>query len=107
VSGKPRKRVFIPCGGAALGGHQVGAMRLLEEAGVTPDAIVGSSLGVIHASPYASGGVENMEKAWLALAEGGSFFPAEPAPQPLHRALARLDRAAGGADRAAFRHEVA
>jgi predicted acylesterase/phospholipase RssA len=74
VSAKTRKRVFILGGGAALGAHQVGAMRLLEEEGVTPDAIVGSSIGVINASLYASGGVENMEKAWLALAEGGSFF---------------------------------
>ena len=74
MSAKPRKRVFILGGGAALGAHQVGAMRYLEEEGVTPDAIVGSSIGVINASLYASGGVENMEKAWLALAEGGSFF---------------------------------
>lgn len=74
MSAKPRKRVFILGGGAALGAHQVGAMRLLEEEGVTPDAIVGSSIGVINASLYASGGVDNMEKAWLALAEGGSFF---------------------------------
>ncbi len=69
MSAPPRKRVFILGGGAALG-----AMRFLEEQGVTPDAIVGSSIGVINASLYASGGVDNMEEAWLALADGGSFF---------------------------------
>ena len=34
------KRVFILGGGAALGAHQVGAMRLLEQEGIVPDAIV-------------------------------------------------------------------
>jgi predicted acylesterase/phospholipase RssA len=61
----PRKRVFILGGGASLGAHQVGAIKRLEEEGITPDAIVGSSIGVINACLYASGGVENMERAWL------------------------------------------
>jgi len=60
-----RKRVFILGGGASLGAHQVGAIKRLEEEGITPDAIVGSSIGVINACLYASGGVENMERAWL------------------------------------------
>jgi NTE family protein len=57
--------VFILGGGASLGAHQVGAIKRLEEEGITPDAIVGSSIGVINACLYASGGVENMEQAWL------------------------------------------
>jgi NTE family protein len=61
----PRKRVFILGGGASLGAHQVGAIKRLEEEGITPDAIVGSSIGVINACLYASGGAENMERAWL------------------------------------------
>ena len=43
------KRVFILGGGAALGAHQVGAMKLLEQEGIRPDAIVGSSIGVVNA----------------------------------------------------------
>lgn len=74
MSGGRRKRVFILGGGAALGAHQVGAMKLLAEEGITPDAVVGSSIGVINACLYGSGGVENMERAWLELAAGGSFF---------------------------------
>ncbi len=57
------KRVFILGGGASLGAHQVAAIKCLAEAGVTPDAIVGSSIGVVNACLYASGGVENMERA--------------------------------------------
>ena len=58
------KRVFILGGGAALGAHQVGALRYLEEQGIRPDAIVGSSIGVINACAYACGGLANLERAW-------------------------------------------
>ncbi|MGH7857423.1 MAG: patatin-like phospholipase family protein, partial [Candidatus Binatia bacterium] len=58
------KRVFILGGGAALGAHQIGALRFLEEQGIRPDAIIGSSIGVINACLYATGGVELMERAW-------------------------------------------
>ncbi len=61
---RPSKRVFILGGGASLGAHQVGVMRFLEEQGIRPDAIVGSSIGVLNACLYASGGVEQMEHAW-------------------------------------------
>jgi len=58
------KRVFILGGGAALGAHQVGAIKYLGEQGVTPDAIVASSIGVINACAYACGGVERLEQSW-------------------------------------------
>ena len=61
---KEQKRVFILGGGAALGAHHVGAIRLLEEHGIKPDAIVGSSIGVINACCYVSGGVPQLEEAW-------------------------------------------
>jgi len=58
------KRVFILGGGAALGAHQVGALRYLEEQGITPDVVVASSIGVINACAYATGGVAQLERAW-------------------------------------------
>jgi predicted acylesterase/phospholipase RssA len=69
-----RRRVFILGGGAALGAHQVGALRYLEEQGVRPDAIVGSSIGVVNACVYASGGVELMERAWTEFGSIASAF---------------------------------
>jgi NTE family protein len=60
----PRKRVFILGGGAALGAHQVGALKYLAEHGITPDAFVASSIGVLNACVYASGGVPRLEAAW-------------------------------------------
>ena len=61
---RKQKRVFILGGGAALGAHHVGALRFLEEQDVVPDAIIGSSIGVINACCYASGGVAGLERAW-------------------------------------------
>jgi NTE family protein len=58
------KRVFILGGGAALGAHHVGALKYLEEQDVRPDAIIASSIGVINACCYASGGVRQLETAW-------------------------------------------
>lgn len=58
------KRVFILGGGAALGAHQVGALRYLGEQGITPDAFVASSIGVLNACVYASGGLPRLEAAW-------------------------------------------
>jgi len=69
------KRVFILGGGAALGAHQVGALRGLEEAGIRPDAIVGSSIGVINACLYASGGVALMEEVWKDFRSLGKLRP--------------------------------
>lgn len=71
-----RRRVFILGGGASLGAHQVGAIRHLHERGIRPDAIVGSSIGVINACLYASGGPEHMERAWTGFRTGlRSFRP--------------------------------
>jgi len=58
------KRVFILGGGAALGAHQIGAMKFLAEQGITPDAFVASSIGVLNACVYASGGIARLEEAW-------------------------------------------
>jgi len=61
---KRRKRVFILGGGAALGAHHVGVFKFLEEQGIRPDAVVASSIGVINACCYATGGVPLLERAW-------------------------------------------
>jgi predicted acylesterase/phospholipase RssA len=58
------RRVFILGGGAALGAHQAGALKYLDELGIKPDAIVASSIGVINACAYASGGIPQLEEAW-------------------------------------------
>lgn len=59
-----RRRVFILGGGAALGAHQVGALKYLDEAGIKPDVLICSSIGVINGCIYGSGGVTLLEEAW-------------------------------------------
>jgi predicted acylesterase/phospholipase RssA len=81
-----QKRVFILGGGAALGAHHVGALRLLGEQGIVPDAIIGSSIGVINACVYASGGVPELEKAW----RGFSSIPRIVSPSLRHNPLVGL-----------------
>lgn len=61
--GKPR-RVFILGGGAAFGAHQAGALDYLVSRGITPDAIIGSSVGIINALLHVSGGPELAIKSW-------------------------------------------
>jgi NTE family protein len=80
------KRVFILGGGAALGAHHVGAFRYLEEQGIVPDAIVASSIGVINACCWASGGVARLETAW----RGFSSLPRIFAPSIRHNPIVGL-----------------
>ena len=58
------RSVFILGGGASLGAHQVGAIKYLDEIGIKPDVLVCSSIGVINACVYGSGGVVALEEAW-------------------------------------------
>ncbi|HYR96474.1 MAG TPA: patatin-like phospholipase family protein [Candidatus Binatus sp.] len=83
---KRQKRVFILGGGAALGAHHVGALRFLEEQGIVPDAIIGSSIGVINACVYASGGVAELETAWKTF----SSIPRIVSPSFRHNPLIGL-----------------
>jgi NTE family protein len=61
------KRVFILGGGAAFGAHQAGALDYLIGKGIIPDAIIGSSVGILNALLYASGGSELALKSWNEL----------------------------------------
>lgn len=47
--GRPRE-VFVLSGGGSLGAAQVGAMRALIESGITPDVLVGCSVGALNAA---------------------------------------------------------
>ena len=42
------KTAFVLGGGGVLGAHEVGMLRALSEAGITPDVIVGTSVGAIN-----------------------------------------------------------
>lgn len=73
---------FVLSGGGSLGAVQVGMLAALAEAGVTPDLVVGTSVGAVNAAWMAGHGagpeaVEHLRGAWLATRRQ-DVFPIRP-----------------------------
>ncbi|MFB7512728.1 patatin-like phospholipase family protein [Streptomyces sp. NPDC056144] len=70
---------FVFGGGGVRGAHQVGMVRALLEAGITPDLIVGTSigsaLGAVLASDPTPRGCDTMDRLTAALTETGAGRP--------------------------------
>ena len=79
----PSKKVaFVLAGGGARGALQVGAMRALFERGITPDLIVGSSIGAVNAAfigfhGFSVEALQALESSWVAAA-GAELLPPNP-----------------------------
>ena len=58
------KTAFILAGGASRGAYQAGCLKRLEEEGITPDLIIGSSIGVCNSLVYMSGGADGLWGFW-------------------------------------------
>src|SRR3954466_14814209 len=58
------KVAFILAGGASRGAYQAGCLKRLEDEGITPDLIVGSSIGVCNSLVYASAGADGAWGFW-------------------------------------------
>ena len=54
-------------GGAARGWSHIGVMRVLNEAGIVPDVIAGSSIGAVVGGCYAAGKLDELEAFALSL----------------------------------------
>lgn len=71
------REVVVLSGGGRLGAAQVGALRALLEAGITPDAVVGSSVGAINAAYFAMEPtherLDQLEQIWCGLSRGDIF----------------------------------
>jgi NTE family protein len=68
VNGEPRNRIGIALGGgAARGWAHIGIMRALDEAGLKPDIIAGTSIGAVVGGCYVAGHLDNVEKFARAL----------------------------------------
>ena len=60
------KRALVLSGGGGRGAYECGVYKYLEEVGLVPDVLVGTSIGAINAAAIASGrGAEALEAAWL------------------------------------------
>jgi NTE family protein len=58
------KTAFILAGGASRGAYQAGCLKRLEEEGIKPDLVIGSSIGVCNSLVYASSGAEGAWGFW-------------------------------------------
>src|SRR5256885_107151 len=59
-----REVAFILAGGASRGAYQAGCLKRLDEEGIVPDLIIGSSIGVCNSLVYESGGAEALWGFW-------------------------------------------
>jgi NTE family protein len=78
----PSKTAFVLSGGASLGAIQVGMIRALYEREVTPDLIVGTSVGALNGAFIASrppipGTAEELAEVWRDLGRR-QVFPLNP-----------------------------
>ena len=63
--GRPRPRIGLDLGsGSARGWAHVGVIRALEEAGIRPDVVCGTSIGALVGAAYAAGELDRFEE-WL------------------------------------------
>ena len=73
----PGTVAFVLGGGGVLGATQVGMLRALLEAGVTPDLIVGTSVGAINGAVFAAdpsaAGVGQLARLWASMSDTGMF----------------------------------
>lgn len=73
------RTAFVLGGGGNLGAVQVGMLRALVERGITPDVLVGCSVGALNAAGLASSpdiaGVEHLHRRWLGTIKDGVFPP--------------------------------
>jgi NTE family protein len=58
------KVAFILAGGASRGAYQAGCLKRLDEEGIEPELIIGSSIGVCNSLIYTTGGTEALWAFW-------------------------------------------
>ena len=69
---------FVLSGGASLGAIQVGMAKALEAEGVSPELIVGTSVGAINGGWLAGGGgADELDQIWRSLRRS-DLFPMRP-----------------------------
>lgn len=65
------RTAFVLGGGGVLGATQIGALRALVDAGITPDLVLGTSIGAINGAAYAgrpnADGLADLEDMWTRL----------------------------------------
>ncbi|UYP44228.1 hypothetical protein NEF87_000513 [Candidatus Lokiarchaeum ossiferum] len=78
------KTAFVFSGGASLGSVEVGMLKAIVEHGITPDLVLGTSVGSLNGAFYAHNptmeGVEILESIWKQLRARDVFTPSPLTP---------------------------
>lgn len=68
---KKKKTAFVFAGGGSLGAVQVGMLKAVTAAGITPNFLVGASVGAINAAFFAGdpspAGADRLDKIWKSI----------------------------------------
>lgn len=64
MSPRGGRTAFILAGGGSRGAYQAGCLRRLDEEGIRPDLLIGSSIGVPNSLVYATAGAEGLWELW-------------------------------------------
>ncbi len=84
LTGTPQRIVLVLQGGGALGAYQGGVYQALEEAGLRPDWVIGTSIGAINASLIAGNPperrIERLRAFWKRVEHGSAQSIAGMAP---------------------------
>jgi predicted acylesterase/phospholipase RssA len=86
---RPPRPAVVLSGGANLGAFQVGVIDVLARAGIEPDLLVGTSVGVVNAGFWAFPGFEGRHQTPCGLARGEPIRPARWPPRPRAATLLR------------------
>jgi NTE family protein len=75
---KPSQTVLVLQGGGALGAYQAGVYQALQEAGIEPDWVIGTSIGAINGSLIAGNEVKNrlpaLQEFWKRMAYKSQLY---------------------------------
>jgi NTE family protein len=77
------KTAFILAGGASRGAYQAGCLKRLEEEGIVPDLMIGSSIGVCNSLVYLSQGAEGLWSFWSRVRSLSAVFTPSLRHNPL------------------------
>lgn len=98
------KTAFIFAGGGSFGAIQVGMLRALVEHGITPDLVVGASVGALNCAYFAGNptpaGVAQLERIWCQLKRRDVF------PVSLGRIAGLFSNASSLVEASGLRHLI-
>lgn len=77
LPGDPGRVAFVLGGGGHLGAFEVGMLKALLEAGITPDLVLGTSVGAVNGAVIAADptqdAVDRLERMWTTMRTHGVF----------------------------------